>query len=56
MPICYALRRQSPVLGVGLHAAGTCPVVKRVWTSAWVLYSGGWRFLLLVLGMNSIVA
>lgn len=26
---------------------GLCPVVKRIWTPAWVLYSGGWCFLLL---------
>ena len=24
-----------------------CPVVKRIWTPSWVLYSGGWCFLLL---------
>ncbi len=33
--------------GLGLEAAGVCPVVKRIWTPAWVLYSGGWCFLLL---------
>lgn len=26
---------------------GICPVVKRIWTPSWVLYSGGWCFLLL---------
>ncbi len=26
---------------------GLCPVVKRIWTPAWVLYSGGWCLLLL---------
>ncbi len=26
---------------------GLCPVVKRIWTPGWVLYSGGWCFLLL---------
>ncbi|HVX14475.1 MAG TPA: DUF5009 domain-containing protein [Pirellulales bacterium] len=32
------------------HAAdhfGICPNVKRIWTPAWVLFSGGWCFLLL---------
>ena len=24
-----------------------CPVVKRIWTPSWVLYSGGWCFVLL---------
>jgi predicted acyltransferase len=26
---------------------GVCPVVKRMWTPSWTLYSGGWCFLLL---------
>ena len=26
---------------------GICPSVKRIWTPSWVLYSGGWCFLLL---------
>ncbi|MBL9135128.1 MAG: DUF5009 domain-containing protein [Verrucomicrobiales bacterium] len=26
---------------------GVCPVVKRIWTPAWVLFSGGWCFLLM---------
>jgi heparan-alpha-glucosaminide N-acetyltransferase len=34
-------------VGWGLGAAGVCPVVKRVWTPSWVLFSGGWCFLLL---------
>ena len=25
---------------------GICPVVKRIWTPSWVLFSGGWCFLL----------
>ena len=33
--------------GWGLGAAGVCPVVKRVWTPSWVLFSGGWCFLLM---------
>ena len=33
--------------GWGLGEAGVCPVVKRIWTPSWVLYSGGWCFLFL---------
>jgi predicted acyltransferase len=40
--------------GVGCLAAGLaadyldiCPIVKRIWTPAWTLYSGSWCFLLL---------
>lgn len=28
--------------GVALQVLGICPVVKRIWTPAWVLFSGGW--------------
>jgi heparan-alpha-glucosaminide N-acetyltransferase len=28
---------------------GVCPVVKRIWTPSWVLFSGGWCFLILAL-------
>ncbi|MDP8243203.1 MAG: DUF5009 domain-containing protein [Candidatus Hinthialibacter antarcticus] len=34
-------------LGVLLHAFGLCPIVKRIWTPAWTLFSGGWCFLFL---------
>lgn len=30
-----------------LGLLGVCPVVKRIWTPSWVLFSGGWCFLLL---------
>jgi predicted acyltransferase len=33
--------------GALLHGAGINPVVKRIWTPAWTLFSGGWCFLLL---------
>jgi predicted acyltransferase len=33
------------VLGWLLGAVGICPVVKRIWTPSWVLFSGGWCFL-----------
>ena len=35
--------------GVLLGLAGVCPVVKAIWTPSWVLFSGGWCFLLLVM-------
>ncbi len=34
-------------LGWMLDASGVCPNVKRIWTPTWVLFSGGWCFLLL---------
>ncbi len=33
--------------GFLLDKFGVCPSVKRIWTPAWTLYSGGWCFLLL---------
>jgi heparan-alpha-glucosaminide N-acetyltransferase len=33
--------------GVLLDELGVCPIVKRIWTPSWVLFSGGWCFLLL---------
>jgi predicted acyltransferase len=33
--------------GALLGWLGICPVVKRIWTPSWVLYSGGWCFVLL---------
>jgi predicted acyltransferase len=30
-----------------LGAIGICPVVKRIWTPSWVIFSGGWCLLLL---------
>jgi predicted acyltransferase len=37
----------SLVAGWGLGELGLCPVVKRIWTPSWVLYSGGFCFLFL---------
>lgn len=34
-------------VGWSAEAAGACPIVKRIWTPTWVLYSGGWCFLIL---------
>lgn len=33
------------VLGGLLSRLGLCPIVKRIWTPSWVLFSGGWCFL-----------
>ncbi len=33
--------------GLFLHATGICPIVKRIWTPAWTLFSGGVCFLFL---------
>jgi predicted acyltransferase len=39
------------VIGLGagwlIGVTGLCPVVKRIWTPSWVLFSGGWCFLFL---------
>jgi predicted acyltransferase len=35
------------LLGLVLQWAGICPIVKRVWTSSYTLYSGGWVVLIL---------
>ncbi len=33
--------------GWGLDVVGVCPIVKKIWTPSWVLFSGGWCFLVL---------
>lgn len=35
------------VAGVLLHVTGICPIVKRIWTPSWTLFSGGICFLFL---------
>jgi predicted acyltransferase len=35
------------LLGLLCQWAGICPIVKRVWTSSYTLYSGGWVVLIL---------
>ena len=35
---------QREICGIG--ALGICPVVKRIWTPSWTLFSGGWCLLL----------
>ena len=53
-PVRHALASAARDAGAGCLAAGwlldwsgVCPGVKRIWTPSWVLYSGGWCFLLL---------
>ena len=36
-------------LGLLLHFAGICPLVKRIWTPTWTIFSGGACFLLLAI-------
>ncbi len=33
--------------GLALHYSGICPIVKRIWTPSWTLFSGGWCYLIL---------
>jgi predicted acyltransferase len=35
------------VAGAALHALGICPIVKRIWTPSWTLFSTGWVVLML---------
>ena len=37
----------SLAAGALIGWSGLCPVVKRIWTPSWVLFSGGWCFLLM---------
>jgi heparan-alpha-glucosaminide N-acetyltransferase len=34
-------------LGTALHFLGICPIVKRIWTPSWTLFSTGWVLLIL---------
>ena len=34
-------------VGYALHTSGLCPIVKRIWTPSWTLYSAGWASLAL---------
>src|SRR5262249_28793330 len=42
------------MLGLLCQWAGICPIVKRVWTSSYTLYSGGWVLLILA-GLYSLI-
>lgn len=33
--------------GILLHVCGICPIVKRIWTPSWTIFSGGWCMLLM---------
>lgn len=35
------------LLGTLLDATGICPSIKRIWTPAWVIFSGGWTLVIL---------
>jgi heparan-alpha-glucosaminide N-acetyltransferase len=35
------------LLGLAVSWTGLCPIVKRIWTPAWAIYSGGWVTLML---------
>lgn len=35
------------ILGQAIALAGLCPIVKRIWTPSWTIYSAGWVTLLL---------
>jgi len=39
----------SLLAGAFVGWLGFCPVVKRIWTPSWTLYSGGWCFLLMAM-------
>ena len=43
-------------LGVLLHEAGICPIVKKLWTPSWTLLSGGWCLFLMAAfhGINDV--
>ena len=34
-------------LGALLHVMGVCPIVKRIWTPSWTIFSAGWVMLML---------
>jgi heparan-alpha-glucosaminide N-acetyltransferase len=35
------------ILGSAIHLAGICPIVKRIWTPSWTIFSAGWVVLFL---------
>lgn len=37
------------LLGLILDRTGICPNVKRIWTPSWVLFSGGWCFIIMAI-------
>lgn len=49
IPLAKFLALAATLMGVGLvlHFTGICPIVKRIWTPSWTLFSGGVCFLFL---------
>ncbi|MBB6144252.1 putative acyltransferase [Silvibacterium bohemicum] len=49
IPFRKLLLSAAALIGCGLllHLSGLCPIVKRIWTPAWTLFSGGMCFLFL---------
>ena len=41
-------------VGQSLHLAGVCPLVKRIWTPSWALFSAGWCCLILA-GLYAVI-
>jgi predicted acyltransferase len=35
------------ILGLAISSVGLCPIVKRIWTPAWAIYSSGWVSIML---------
>ena len=51
---CLAAAALAVGLALLLDATGVCPIVKRIWTPSWVLFSGGLCFL--ALGVFHVIA
>ena len=49
IPLARFLKTGAVLIALGLllHFTGVCPIVKRIWTPAWTLFSGGVCFLFL---------
>lgn len=45
--ILFACGAAGLAVGWGLSWLGVCPLVKRIWTPSWAIYSAGWAFLAL---------
>jgi heparan-alpha-glucosaminide N-acetyltransferase len=41
-------------LGTALHVLGVCPIVKRIWTPSWAVFSAGWAALFLALFYHAV--
>jgi predicted acyltransferase len=47
--VCLAAGVAGLAIGWWLGWLGICPVVKRIWTPSWAIYSAGWAFVLLAM-------